>query len=45
MTGDETDDSPVTVDEGEEIEVIIQDDLTGLDHFHIIAQGHIVEHN
>lgn len=29
-------------DTGDEIQLLIQDDLTGLDDFHIIAQGHVV---
>jgi hypothetical protein len=28
---------------GETLEVLIQDDITGLDSFHIIAQGHLVD--
>lgn len=31
------------VNDGDEFQIIIQDDLTGLTKFHIIAQGHIVE--
>lgn len=30
---------------GDYLEVLVQDDITPLDHFHIIAQGHVVEEN
>lgn len=29
-------------DSGDDLELIVQDDLTVLDHFHILAQGHVV---
>lgn len=29
-------------DSGDELELIIRDDLTGLSHFHIVVQGHLV---
>ncbi len=29
-------------DLGDELQIIIQDDLTDLDHFHCVAQGHVV---
>ena len=28
-------------DDNDELQAIIQDDLTDLDHFHVIAQGHV----
>jgi len=30
-------------DKDDELEVIVRDDLTGLSHFHVIVQGHVVQ--